>query len=249
MRIIGGRDYYDGVVGYDSDRTINFVRTRYDQYKDRTFGEAFVKKLPFKYPRLRISKSKNPEFLATMTIFCGKIYFGIKYCPIWTIGKEVYFWDIDSFMKFKTENPKININFSNYWNPGEFDLTQNTFEKYFEPVSTSRWPVFDKYLIENQFVNIIQKGYRLNEYDGSGTQYVPNSDGLKAINFQKKIEPWMAYQEIEMYLGTCLVNDQDHMVSVSDRSKLRKHGFDAYSFKNKVHPSKPRGHKDENLYN
>jgi hypothetical protein len=31
------------------------------------------------------------------------------------------------------------------------------------------------------------------------------------------------------------------MVTVSDKVKARKYGFDEWSFRNKIHPAKPRG--------
>lgn len=54
---------------------------------------------------------------------------------------------------------------------------------------------------------------------------------LKDIQFQKLVDPYTAYQELSMFFGSVFANDEDNMVSISDRDKAVSKGFDKWSFK------------------
>jgi hypothetical protein len=54
---------------------------------------------------------------------------------------------------------------------------------------------------------------------------------LKQFNFEKLIDPYTAYQELSMFLGSLFVNDDDNMVTISDENKAISKGFDEWSFK------------------
>lgn len=53
---------------------------------------------------------------------------------------------------------------------------------------------------------------------------------LDALGFQKIVDPFTAYQELSMFLGSVLVKEQNPD-QVSDRSMARAKGFDDWSFR------------------
>ena len=59
---------------------------------------------------------------------------------------------------------------------------------------------------------------------------------LDRLGFKKIVEPWQAYQELEMFLGNTLV-EREVMPLQSDVAKRDAHGFDDKSFK-QVSPGK-----------
>lgn len=80
----------------------------------------------------------------------------------------------------------------------------------------------DKFKEENRKVVFLE------EYMFS-TKYVLN-DSLKNISFNKKMNAYEVYQEIEQYL--LKENSIEKEVIFTDKEKLQQHGFDKKSFKN-----------------
>ena len=58
---------------------------------------------------------------------------------------------------------------------------------------------------------------------------------LREIGFERLFEPTQAYQAIEHYIANVLNNKAAAPIELSNESKLKKAGFDQYSFK---HPTK-----------
>lgn len=215
MRIIGGYDYYDTVGNFSKDASdITFVRQKAftRETKDTHEWITLPKKVPFKNNYLEWHVS------TVEVIFCGTYYFGVTYR---TDRGIKYYWKYSDLIDDK-------IDFFDYdWNNSSKELKKR-LEEEFVPRK-----FFDQdALIRNNVVIAV----RFREEN----QWSKNPTGLKEIGFASVVPPWEAYQEIEMFLGTILVNDQSKMVSVSDKSKALKYGFDKYSFRNINHPAKPR---------
>lgn len=54
---------------------------------------------------------------------------------------------------------------------------------------------------------------------------------LNLLQFQKVINPYQAFQELEMFIGTDLAEQKDPEVHISDELRAESHGFDKYSFR------------------
>lgn len=54
---------------------------------------------------------------------------------------------------------------------------------------------------------------------------------LKNYGLEKIIDPYTAFQELTMYIGNILVDDNTDMESISDESLMKSKGFDEWSFK------------------
>ena len=227
MRIIGGHDYYDGVIPFDSDRERVFVRDRKE-----------IELVPVDNSRLQIKSTMRPVIQSLEkleVIFCGKRYRGIRimeqtrnYQPLidvfaWTKERALQHVEFD-------ERPA-------WRGPLEEQIYEGDVDRYFIPT-----PVDEKtfaLLRKHKILIAIANHSRYSNLDNDIWRV--NSDELRRLHFGSIMPAWEAYQELEMFLGTILVNDNDKMVTVSEQSKLAKHGFDKWSFKNPVHRNKPRG--------
>jgi hypothetical protein len=49
---------------------------------------------------------------------------------------------------------------------------------------------------------------------------------LNKLQFQKVMDPWQAFQELEMFIGSTLAKQVDPIVPISDVLKAETHGFD-----------------------
>lgn len=228
MRIIGGKDYYDHAVYYNTDTSRIFKRGRAldnNLVEDKILDKFLVE---------HINDTINGfHFMSITVIMCGKIYNGLQVDygdDLNTISE--FIWSKDKFYKFIEKN-NIVIPNGNNWRH-YYNLTKNTIE-LMNWVRTSNKDNLD-YLIKNEIIIAIRS---TNNYFGD-KNWLINTEGLDKINFAAVLKPHEAYQEIDMFLGTILVNDADNMVQVSNETKIKKYGFDDFSFKNKIHPSKPR---------
>lgn len=236
MRIIGGHDYYDGVVPFDTDRSRVFLR------------DAREVELPLTKHNFRVQtfpKGWGSELYALELIFCGKRYLGLELAlsrsvpgQFTTERQNHFIW---TFERYKDLQRTLGFTFETVnkrnrrWD--DTSLYENDLEDFFIPkeaTDLSRW------LLDERVLVAIAPPQR-NRWGNTKVPWVINGDGLKDVHFASAVEPWRAYQELDMFLGTILVGDEDRMVKVSDKTKLAKYGFDNWSFKNAVHAGKPRG--------
>lgn len=237
MKIIGGYDYYDTVGGYQSDDTLTFVRQKPYSHETKDTHE-YVKlshELSLYFPYYVESTLTTME-----VIFCGKYYFGIC-LHIYPPGKMPimkYIWTFEHFQELIASG-EIKFHEKNYYYYAR--EKEKLLERVKELFIRKNYSP-SKELIDNEIViaTRFSTGYPEYRKDVSHFMWSKNPSGLKDINFASVVPPWEAYQEIEMYLGTILVNDKSNMVTVSDKVKARKYGFDEWSFRNKNHPAKPR---------
>jgi hypothetical protein len=237
MKIIGGYDYYDSVGGFHTDDTRTFVRQKPYSYDTKDTHEWVTLSLPRKkyFPR-----EFDEDVFSIEVIFCGKHYFGLYYrtSGLREPSQIHYIWDYET-LQLHLKEEKLHFDEGKYFFRINHYHALEHIEKLFIPMKYER----ETELIENGVVIATRHGEDLVSYglDEKNFKWTKNPSGLKDIHFASVVPPWEAYQEIEMYLGTILVNDADKMVNVSDKVKLGKYGFDKWSFKNKIHPAKPRG--------
>lgn len=259
MKTIGGHDYYD-ISPYDTDTSRIFVR-------HKTTGERKVK-LPIKLDYASLTANSkgyastlNERGIVTKVgtlkiretlyfniaylIFCGKLYRGVKVSTYpWASGiakDTIFYWTKDSFLKklakhgIKLYTPKS----ADFLSPryGDERVTTKSIGDFFTP----------RYLTPQEMDVILKDEIVLAYTVLNAHDYVKdikwecNTDILKSIGFPAVFDAWACYQEIDMFLGTILVQNEDKMVKISDASMIAKHGYDKWSFRNQVHPAKPRG--------
>lgn len=251
MRIIGGKDYYDGATPFDTDETRVFIRHNHNKTE------------PIKVPEFRglgwsISArqiggptygSATPEYFYPLAIiFCGKIYNFVMFrkhnsgarWPNPSYYEEKMLWNRDALIdKLREEN--YDLIFKHY-DTDRQTITRQTIDNYFEVKDVSSTMM--EHILENKIIVAIRKSITDRYYNGNDDYYhwFLNTDALKEYGFGSVIDPYTANQEIDMFLGTILVRDEDNRVQLSDASKVKKHGFDKFSFRNQRHRGKPRKH-------
>ena len=59
-----------------------------------------------------------------------------------------------------------------------------------------------------------------------------NTDGLKHYEFQKRLDPYQAFQELSMFIGGVLPRQGNPMIELTgEKIMLNKHGFDKWTFR------------------
>ena len=167
--------------------------------------------------------------------FCGKLYYGYRYSK--TLDK---------------------LNLVEYYQPEQIDKKELQSKNWKYPVHANRtrfhWAifgktiseVFDKNEIESYFVRYNTPCFVIDGFvsspEGKPTTYLDKDcysvDGilvnpeLSKYEFAKIVDPYTACQEIDMYLGNVLVQDQSgDMSKISDEDLRDSKGFDKMSFK------------------
>lgn len=228
------KDYYDGVVGsMGIDKTIVFDRTpqefddkhvdfpkvfqpskdwRERNYYRRFFGYSFAEKY----------KEKYDFYNYFIVFFCGKPHIG------WEFIKTDNYNIIDKHITYDIEEVKkilviknetfYNINFDDSIN---YILNHDMMElhrKYNTPILALDMNV-------NRYNN-----WRSNSYSNSRAIFYVNAV-LKPYEFYKVFDTFTAFQEIQMFIGGVLTNPEQNMVNISNESRIKKHGFDKWSFR------------------
>lgn len=240
MRIISKfYDYYDKAVAYGTDNDLIYVREEKQIY------------LPFehvdsKYDLFRIVKS-IPQFRCgslSVIAFCGKIYphYSINLSP--TKSKN-YFSINDIKSDYEDGTLKKLIEESIVDSPAQpaFSNTDYKLSEIRQLFETKYWYSRDgKGSFIEQFSS--NEGKKISDdvfrYYNSPIIVVSNmkdhflvdiNTRLNRFNFIKMFDPYMAYQEISMYLGNNLVKQVDPTVNFGDDLKRDIHGFDKFSFR------------------
>ena len=251
MRIISRfHDYYDTVMAHGYDDKVTYVRKTEEMPKPPTY-------LLGKYTRWH-NQWPHP-FHRHVVVVCGKPFFGIspmgtgtyesrlvskqplKYV---TVNQPMVCWDYDALRKAAmTSCNKDRANTFNMTNPRPLFL-QDEKDLY----GSSR-----KFLLKER--KALRDWFKLNEdpgvvkdqvhFDnGSPLLYVtterefPKGKSLHCMNpclrdfsFQKVMDPYTAFQEIEMYIGGVMGGHAPPMVEIKNETRIHKAGFDKWSFR------------------
>jgi len=230
MKIISNyKDYYDGCQKYGIDTTIQYIRK--EQNID-LLGKDL--NLPTSQ-QLSLGRTFYNNFIKSVSIigFCGKLY------PYFTFINEQNVNDIhiinnikDMCIFIETHLKKEEIKSfyeekkHSYFRHGLdllYDFTHNMVNNYFNTYSGSEdsLDLFDKYKVP--IFKVEQK-----EREKYTLTLNPN---LKELNFMKLIDPFTAYQEIEMFISGVIGVQNPELIQISDKYKIEKKGFDKWSFR------------------
>lgn len=234
MRIISNfQDYMDGVQVYGMDKTITWKRVTKEI--DRPDKFRIPKKCGLPMPHYLRGSFWWGEKIPVRGIlgFCGKLY------PVYLlIGSDDM--PIEGFSTAK--------NFFAYVER----LKQEDYNSGLEPYArvrkrNMRWyelgSVFTQPDIEYVFGNTKEDLDIFTEVGvpvflsyfvfckAPGVNKFILNPCLKELGFQSKVEPYTAYQELSMFIGGVLANNQDPPDVISDELKAHAHGFDKRSFR------------------
>lgn len=199
-------DYYDSLQSLTPGDPDVWHREMDDIQLERTKG---IKELPY---CLDVKIGKNSYKIDTFVVlFCGKLCLGVGYSAdygntYYAYGKE----NIIAALGEEVFNKLFKGSFSTFsWKQLEEHFTEQECLKYHLKYNS---PII---LIERSSYQTI---LRINPQ-------------LKKWHFQKVVDPYTAFQEIDMFRNSALKANERPMVSISDKDKIHKHGFDKWSFR------------------
>lgn len=216
------KDYYDHVQQFGQGDDISYIRNTSIFLERRPYhGGGWVKVTSMEYGYEIIEEHKMvhevPHLFDGLNIyFCGKHYYGVKINP-----------STDSYGKVT---------------PGQVIYDPERYLKWFEASKPSR---SDRYYLESRLKTLSLNGeldkHEINKklscpalmscYGTSGLYNVYNPR-LYEFEFQKAVDPYTAYMDLDMYISGVLGKTGGEMVTISDKDKIDKHGFDMqYGFR------------------
>jgi hypothetical protein len=250
------RDFYDGVGSHDREATPLYVRKTEEIPLDRHDYPSFGVQTEMRSTEYSPNKSIKYAISSTIVGFCGKIY------PIWHIKemyknphgqyeesgtsshygkydpKEYFIADPNELLKFdflptKTYNQKW------WWNrngnksdidilakPHDYIASLNKANKLLKLFQTFNTPIFRlSRPVNNDYVITLN----------------PN---LKELGFNKAMDAYTAYQEIDMFIGNNLAQEQMNKVNIptgDDKVIAECKGFNKASFRKEKGEKKRKG--------
>lgn len=241
MRILGGHDYYDTALAFGRDETLVFVRATAEKAERiRPSAAPLIvpksKTLSFK-PDSYLSQNEVSHNGVDYTAFPHILWFaGQRYGAMriarrgYRIGEysmdDLWFWDADRFGEFlasidvqlcdpkKGRSPEDSINSS------------NIADFFTDPGSAS----------EREW--LVERGISIALLEIDRYTYAENyswridSDGLKDVHFQRRLNPYEAFQALSQWIGGVLPRPGAPIVTIRDeKTMLSKHGMDKWSFR------------------
>lgn len=228
MRIIGGKDFYDGVMAYGQDDTV-FVRKRYSEVEGIPATEV-----PLRHPKeaQRVSDQLERwadyllEATPVMVWFAGKRFGGVCLRDKLTGVDRGAAWDERSYREALERRVR--------WADGLRDIMKShRYRQAIHDLFNAEGTEQERnWLIENGVSIAICKRERWDK----GLSWKFDTDGLKALGFAKALDPYTAYQELSMWVGGVLANPERPTAELSDEDKIAKRGFDEWSFRKMPSP-------------
>lgn len=235
MRIIGGHDYYDGGLVYGFDPNIVFIRHKED-FRPNNYLPApkTRRKIEIFYTDETLNRKRHYFFHPSVNIdlFLVVVYVaGVRYPGIKVVvtSKEIpyeqessYFWSrksLESYLNgFGATTKKEKIS-KYYWRSY---YANKHLEEHFEEFET-----------KNQFQQCVNDRIVIATFESTpkeNTEWRVNGDNLKNFQFYKVLDTYKCYQEISMFVGGVLP-EENKMVEINPANKISKHGFDKWSFR------------------
>lgn len=199
-------DYWDSLARKYHDKTIVFKR----------HGINLIdKSLPVDLPSTRTGE-KTPYYL----VFCGQLY------PlVYNVGKN----GINLFNTQKTSDI----------NPCEDSASYNIEE--FKKEIKYNFKFWD-----NDILDRLEKGLQFNWTDfcikyktptilisprGSNSGYLELNPRLSVLQFYRVKDINSCFQEISQFISMCLTRPEKEPREITDKDKVKSHGFDRFSFR------------------
>jgi hypothetical protein len=227
MRIIGGRDYYDSVLQFGRDEKVVLIRP-----KDLRIDNEKVEK---RYGLTVDTQSFDPYSLSNgspirrmrpiTVVFCGNVYrelrleieghrtdpyhgYTHRQTTVWSDSELE-----DVARKYKTEPPRRQRRYREAQKPyfGAEKVSEATMAKLIDDKISIMVSELDWYV--------------------QTPHWRVNPDILKDVEFYRVMPPFIAHQELSMWVGGVLGAPQNPMVAISDEDRIAKHGFDEWSFR------------------
>lgn len=224
MRIIGGKDYYDGGVMYGVDPLHVLVRDSREVSVD--LSKLAANDIYHESPIIYYSTQKKANdcyykdridskyvYRPVVVFFAGTFYRGIR---LMTKNYQTvrYIWDEQTFRDWYTSNvspyfPKNILGVNLFHNQIVFTQTKVS--------------VIDLKVLRELNASII--------YPSEYKKYIVNGSDLESFGFASFLPMHKAFQLLDAWVGGVLLHEPD-MITISDADRIAKHGMDKTSFRN-----------------
>jgi hypothetical protein len=221
-------DYYDSCIGYGVDKSVVYKR---ETEEGRLDNPSVISSTLRSFYQIEYSYSsdrlKRDWRGFSVLSFCGKPYvFYTKECYSTThtdtTNKNRCLYTLEELIEYFNKNDN-----NSYSHMVSYNYAVRNF-KILQQDRTDYLPLHFKYnspiLLFGHEANKIDSIYR----DGSDMIINPR---LKDIGFQKKVDPYTAFQEISMFISGVLGSTEKETVNISDKDLRDAKGFDKMSFK------------------
>ena len=243
MLIVGKfKDYYDGAVGMGIDKTIVYERHLVEMVIPKNISEMLKEikhwgdSFTWVYGGLGIEaipKGKTNTDLVVVG-FCGKLYVGIKITkPIVNDPynyKVEFVYDHDKIVKVLKKEQKNRDSYDSKYRKSYLENYEN-YVVEIKAVDPTKW------FIEYNTPIFVYGTSKPTTYRSYNSHNTPEENffinpKLKDYGFVKVFDPYMAFQEIQMYVSGVLGNNEDgKQPKMSEKQKVAQHGMDKWSFR------------------
>lgn len=243
------KDYYDSAVGMGIDKTIVYERHSSEEDCPQELIDilnTYRGSLDF----IEGTFPKNMDRHSTSFIhvgFCGKIYLGVEIHKYFkdkhsATGerKEIeVIWNHNQLRMMLDSKEEKNKKW--YWNRDKRSHLErfNNYVAILEAYDATKWfreyntPIF---VLHKKPLDGVSYWRRYHGYSNDDRKIYINPV-LKNYQFVKQIDPYTAFQEIQMYISGVLgVNRDGTEFPATEKQKVAQHGMDKWSFRKK--PSK-----------
>lgn len=220
MRIIAEEvDYYDCVQGTDQDKSLLYIRKPETQTIPRG---------SYSFPHLYARPPGNINVEHFIIGFCGSIFPVIEFHLRSSTTNELCFSlaEVDAFMEKNLRSKELKI----YRGEAPRRLMgwrwwtdRKSYAKFFEECKQAKDKFASLFEEKRCPVFVAERG---NWGDGKITYNAL----LRRYDFMRVFDPYMAYQEILMFMNNLAV-PQKPMPVIPDELKAETHGFDKWSFR------------------
>jgi len=226
MKIISKfRDCYDSVLAMGREESIVYVRhtTEIDinenfNYLDKLYRDVPDSHVQYKDNGCYYQSTFDPIFF----FICGKIYIVYRYVDGHKNLNDILYTSDEVIDKANEVINKVN-DFKSFGRIIYFSKRnlKIAFDKYngsmYNPLNIKyKTPVIVSY----------------KEKENKDSIKLISNPKLFEYNFLKMIDPYTLFQEIQMYVGGVLGNNEPNIIEVSDDVKIASHGYNKWSFRN-----------------
>ena len=214
MKIISKfQDYYDSAMGYGVDTTQVLIRKTTEVGK---VDEKSVWDLSGPDWIRHSFSSQGIDYDEFVVGFCGKFYKGVKVKgDIFSKAPTVYLYDVQSVREYERKHKDGSYR---YYSPSIDKVLLH--------------PVILKEEVFFQHNCPVLLWHYVYDERGRGRFVLTKWPCLKDIGFQRIIDPYTAFQEINMYQFGVLGCTEKDICEISDKDRLDQRGFDMkYGFR------------------
>ena len=214
MRIIGGKDYYDIGLSMGIDPTVILLR---EKDKNIRVEEAGGSQLDHRL-ELRPQCTYRTDSLGLRSVaivLCGKVYRGAL--GFHGLNAPEGLWSASRARSFVAQEKKRSVVVC-----GSYNLPRMTLEDYFTPYDAPC--ALRRYMVDNKVSILVEE---LTWSISSQRYFEVNPYTLGHFGFAKAVSPYVAFQEISMWIGGVLGGTSPEIVEIKDdKTLIEGHGFD-----------------------